>query len=493
MERKLLLSATLISVICIAAFYSSLSFHLLLILLTGLIISLQFLNNLREYTIPLLLVVVYTLSLLLNVGKTEKISSLDGKYQSARITITSLGTTSDYGHSYEAKIYIPGEGLKSKAVLYCPSDELICGSKYTADIKINPLEPGSYKASCFGKGIYCTCNLKSEPILTGKSPLYTLAGRLRRYIISTFTNYLSTDTSATMCALIFGDKSAFSEDFNNSIKNAGVSHIMVVSGLHLSIIMGGLMWLLSKIKAGKWISFSVIIAANILICTICGFTLSIIRASITFTLCALAPLIRREYDITSALCFTVIAVSIASPFAIMSISFELSILSTFAIAVVVPFFTANIQKSRNKILKSALGLFSPFVCTFFATLFTLPITYNAFGYISLSAPVTNFCLSYLINILLIMGIISLIVVFILPFGFINKPIFLVCGALAKAVNKIIVFFGRQEYTYTLPGNIGAITLLPMAICLLYIIFSKKFKYKRLVKLYGEQNPNPERG
>ena len=46
------------------------------------------------------------------------------------------------------------------------------------------------------------------------------------------------DEAATVAAITIGDRSYFSDEFYSNIKKAGVSHVMVVSGMHLSVIVG---------------------------------------------------------------------------------------------------------------------------------------------------------------------------------------------------------------------------------------------------------------
>ena len=73
---------------------------------------------------------------------------------------------------------------------------------------------------------------------------------------------------------------------------------------------------------------------TISVMAICGFTMSILRAGITYFLMALALLLNRENTSENTLGFAVCLIYLANPFAVFSLSFQLSVLSTFAILVV---------------------------------------------------------------------------------------------------------------------------------------------------------------
>ena len=180
------------------------------------------------------------------------------------------------------------------------------------------------------------------------------------------------DTAGLLVALTTGDKTLISDKFAGNIKTTGISHVVVVSGMHLAIIMMAVFWCLDRLFYNKYIRCIISVLSVILISAVCGFTMSITRAGAMFIVAGLAPVFSRENDSLSSLLTAVTAVLISAPFAIFNISFQLSVLSTLAIIWVVPFYSKLIKERFNIKSKILNLLIDTFLCSVSAIIFTLP-------------------------------------------------------------------------------------------------------------------------
>lgn len=55
---------------------------------------------------------------------------------------------------------------------------------------------------------------------------------IKNYITGVMFLNMSYSSAATLSAMTVGDKFYHSDEFTKSVRNSGVSHIMVVSGMH---------------------------------------------------------------------------------------------------------------------------------------------------------------------------------------------------------------------------------------------------------------------
>ena len=103
------------------------------------------------------------------------------------------------------------------------------------------------------------------------------------------------EQGAVLKALLIGDSSAISPEFSDCVKKSGVSHMLVVSGMHLGILVGVIMNLMKK-RTRTVATVIVGSISSIIILTVCLFHVSILRASIAYIVMLLARLLKRDSD-----------------------------------------------------------------------------------------------------------------------------------------------------------------------------------------------------
>ena len=101
-----------------------------------------------------------------------------------------------------------------------------------------------------------------------------------------------------------------------------MSHIVAVSGMHLSILFA-LVYALTLRQ--RVLSALLGIPVAFFFAAVAGFTPSVTRAAVMLSLSLLARLCRREYDPPSALAFAVLVLLLGNPLTAASASFQLSV------------------------------------------------------------------------------------------------------------------------------------------------------------------------
>lgn len=287
---------------------------------------------------------------------------------------------------------------KTKIRLYDYSGtlgDLIPGDEIRAELKFLTARTmaGTESDYYLSDGIFLRAQLNGECELTGKwsfsflyAPKY-LASILKEQIMLLFPD----DVAPLMKALLTGDKTEFYEDDSlyTAMKIAGFSHIIAVSGMHVSFIVTMLRLMLGKRRSGC-------LPALILVwffAAMTGFSPSVTRASVMMSLMLLAPVLGRENDPPTSLSAAALAITVINPQSIGSISFQLSFAALLGLITVTPMIEEQIRRST----KDMKGALSPAVRTLGSTLsasvgaivFTTPLTALHFGFISLYSILTN--------------------------------------------------------------------------------------------------------
>lgn len=255
-------------------------------------------------------------------------------------------------------------------------------------------------------------------------------------------------------AMILGDKINIDEDVYSLYRLAGIVHIIAISGLHISIFAGILLFLLSPLN--KKISSLIVMLFLMFYCIFTGGSVSVLRATIMMYFYILSGLLGRKYDLLSSAAISCCLLLICNPYYIFDLGFQYSYVAVFTIG-----FTSEIldkYKINNKLLNM-------FVISFAVTLATKPITIYYFYYINIIDVFVNIIAISLIEIILILALLSIILgfIYIKLAEIVTLPVYV----LLKVIEK------SAEASLALPLshiNIGAISLLIVA-TLYFLLFS----------------------
>ena len=130
--------------------------------------------------------------------------------------------------------------------------------------------------------------------------------------------------------LILGNNREIQEDVKTAFSNAGISHVLAVSGMHVTYIILGISISLKKV-IGKRKSNIFTIFIIIFYMFITNFSPSITRAGIMSILYIFSNIIHRKSDILTSISFSLLIILIYNPFLIMNLGLQLSYGGTIGI------------------------------------------------------------------------------------------------------------------------------------------------------------------
>ncbi len=329
---------------------------------------------------------------------------LDDKTTQLEIAVTEYSTPTDRGIKSEGRIYL--DGLPYTVQFYInESVDLSPGDIVTGGFTLDYTGSGEDKPAYHqGKGIFLIAYSKGSyeisPCETPSADHFPTI--LRQEMMGLLDKIFPEDTAGFTRALLLGDTSQLSFATKDSLKTAGVYHIVAVSGMHVSILFSLILMLCRK---QRFLVAVIGLPILFLFAAVAGFSPSIVRACIMQELMIFALLINKEYDPPTALAFAVLVILTGNPLSITSVSLQLSagcVIGIFLFTKPIhdyllnqtPLGPAKGKNLRSKLIRWAVGSVS---VTLGAMLTTTPLCAAYFGCVSISGILTNFLILWLIS------------------------------------------------------------------------------------------------
>ena len=207
-----------------------------------------------------------------------------------------------------------------------------------------------------------------------------------------------------MCiSILLGDKSVLSAEVKRDFRRVGVSHILAVSGLHLSVLNWGLLFVMKKGGVPFRARYLIMRLLILVYMGVTGFTPSVTRAGVMWMLICLAELLHRDTDPLISLFAAAALLCFVNPHAVFDIGFLLSLSATFGLIVLMQPLNVWLKGHaifRKRCMHPIRAAITVLATTFAASAFTAPITLLVFGEISTLAPIANFLLHIPVAVLL---------------------------------------------------------------------------------------------
>ena len=220
--------------------------------------------------------------------------------------------------------------------------------------------------------------------------------------------YMWGNAGGLLLALLSSSKEYTSFEFSNAFRLAGLSHILALSGMHVSIFSTLTEKTFFKILGKNKTNFLSLIIV-LLFVWFAGIAPSLTRAMISTIIIFIAAKLNLKLKIIDVLCLSFLIQLSLYPQDSSSISFILSYLALFGILTVgtyiKPFLTNFLGTTLSSSLSSSIG----------AVLVTIPVCAVIWGYITPIGIISTIFISPLVTFFLIFGLISVIICLIFPF------------------------------------------------------------------------------
>jgi len=154
---------------------------------------------------------------------------------------------------------------------------------------------------------------------------------VRRHFIDVIGQYFAGTNRSLLAGLLLGEKGTLPEETRESFQNAGIMHVLSVSGLHVGILVGVIVILLSVFGLRNLPGLILLVVATGVYVGIAGFASAAVRSGIMCTMLSLGLFIQRRYDPLNGLCLAGLAILLFAPASLFDAGFQLSFVATLAI------------------------------------------------------------------------------------------------------------------------------------------------------------------
>lgn len=473
-KRPMLLTALASSAVSVISFYSKATVFVLALVLLAITFYSIYKKVSSALVFAILLILAVTVSAFVTSAKAERTDNLNGTYCQGEFIVTE--EPENHGTYYTVmletvKSNVLEAGQKLEVLYY--EEDLEFSQIINAEISLETQKEEVFKRMDYSSGIFINGYI-SELNHTDKSDgVLSVVGSVRNYIKkAVFKNY-SPDTAATVMALVAGDKKYLSDSFYSNVKGAGVAHVMVVSGMHLSVIVSLFLFLCNRFIYNRYLKAIVILFVTVGVMAVCGFTMSVIRAGITYLIVAVGLAIDRESTPENTLGLAVSIILLTNPFSIFNVAFLLSVLSTFAILVVAVPITEYLANRKIVKSKMLLGFISSAIISISTLIFTAPVTVYVFGYLSTVSIFTNLLIATPVSASMILCVLGFV------FPFLSTPLFFISEAVTKYINWVINYFGSLKYSTVQMPNWTVFLFVAIIIAILWVLLACKVRLDML--------------
>jgi ComEC/Rec2-related protein len=307
---------------------------------------------------------------------------------------------------------------------------------------------------------YCSEKIKIVKNTREKN-FWSIIFDIRNYIYSKFLKNMTRDHANFAAAIILGETGGLSSETLNNMRLAGISHILCVSGLHLSLITGiffvSIRFLLNfsdyivfRVNIKKIAGFFAIIA-SIMYLYLSGLQIAATRAFIMTTIFMIAIIFDRSiYPIRSISLATMIMLT-QNPEYLYHPSFQLSFMAVLSLISGFEIFSQNkhliVSQTNSLFSRIYFYLISNIYSSILASVFTAPIVVYHFYFFSNYSIIANLVAVPIMSFFMMP--IAIFSLFLMPIGLEKYPL------------KLLEFFidiviKSAKYIVALPHSIWQI-------------------------------------
>ena len=275
------------------------------------------------------------------------------------------------------------------------------------------LNPGQFDANAYYKNEGYTGILDAKDIRIVKeeesfSPDIYLH-RLNLAISEKYKKILGDKNAGSLSAMVLGDKRGLDEEIKELYQENSISHLLSISGLHISLLGGAVFLFLRRLKVS--FRFPLITSSIILIIygAFTGFSVSTSRAVVMMSVLFISFVIGKSYDLPSGLALAALILIVMNHRVIYQSGFLLSFFAVIGIFYIMPellyIFKVDIYHKKG-IIKGLHLLLASIISSISILLATLPIILNNFYEVSLTGIILNIIVIPLMSLVVITGLLG---------------------------------------------------------------------------------------
>lgn len=231
------------------------------------------------------------------------------------------------------------------------------------------------------------------------NPLRRWALALRTRMEGPYRRYLGSREYALLTGLVFGDLPRLPDEVLAWFRDTGGLHLLSVSGLHIGFVVALVLGVASLLGWRGWRAWALVVPALLVYVALCGPKPPVLRAAVMALGAGVGVIGRRRISPGNLLGLAALFILLFQPWALETISFQLSFAATAGLIFLYPRWAAWCPPRLAFVGK-------PLLISLAATMAVLPIQTAAFGRVSLIAPLANLVLVPLAGLAVQIGLVA---------------------------------------------------------------------------------------
>lgn len=435
-----------LSVCLLSPLLLTLRAHLLLLIPVGLLLLIPALR--RRPTVPFLLAV--TAVFLVRCGLYQHFTYLPARQTCLTTETLTMEVVDTLGGGKFCTVRVTGDDTRvrrgTRLRLY-HGDRLVPERHEVlyGEVKLSlPDPPMAYAAD----DVFAV----AMPTVFGEDGLQTLSTgdvpalqQLRGRLLSLLRQRMPGEEGAVLCAMLLGEKQEIPDELDSAFRSSGLPHLLVVSGLHLTLVVGAVFAALRLCRLRGRPRVVLTMLVTLLYMQLVGLTPSVMRAGTMCLIMLIGRLFRRRADGLNSLGAALLLLLLICPHAWRDIGLQLSFGATFGVLAIAPGISAawSKAKSRGRVPRFVLDSLA---VTLGASLPILPLTALYFRQISWTSPVANVLASLPSTGLLITGMAGVVLLPVPVLNTLGTGLLWVSGVLCRILCGIARLLGGSSAT-----------------------------------------------
>lgn len=303
--------------------------------------------------------------------------------------------------------------------------------------------------SLLSDNTYFSLNKVTDLSVTDENVFRKAVGRLKEAYKTAVCSYLPNELGSVAIGMTVGDRTGISDNLRNCFNYSGTAHLLVVSGLHLTLWTGFVADFIPALRKRKILNTLITLCLVVFYLALTGFSVSVVRAGVMILIIRLSKLFNRASDSLNSLGLALSILLIKNPFSVFSVSMLLSVGSTLGLILFARKIHNFIYKSRvGKIItQNAVGRLAvdSLAVSLSVSVFTLPVFILYFNMFPTLSFISNFFIIDLSSFLMVLTLLGVIMHFcgILPLA---KCLFYFSGIITKLITSIAEKIGMLRYS-----------------------------------------------
>ena len=349
-------------------------------------------------------------------------------------------------HVYLEQAALNGSSISGRVRLYGAfANEPRYGQMVSANASVQR-SSGEYRLSDRYRGVYAVAFARKTVQIVGETPQDGY-GRLLalRESIGAQISALFPEAPGEAKGMLLGDVTDIGEDTLLAFRNTGITHLLSVSGLHVSLLAVAFSLLFRR---NAWVRFGAVTVFGAFYAAITAFSPPVVRSLLMLLIALLAFPLQRRLDVISSISAAFVLILLYKPYSLWNAGFQLSFVAVLSMVLLAPVF----QRPLARLGSSASGLIG---ASFAVVIGTLPTTSLFFQQAQFLSIVTNLFVIPISSVFLIPAFVGTALAYIwFPLG--NA----VCW-IARLALDVILSFARYggSLSLNLPAPPGATYLL----------------------------------